>query len=869
MNIKRFIAAILSVTFVSGTTVGTNRYAEDFVLSVSAEETEAFGPVGSDVTSTTTTAKATSTTAKTTTTSTTTAKTAAASTTKAVSTTAAVTTVTSTTSAADIKDAYEYGDVNNSGTVDAVDASAILSYYALVSTSKDGKFSESQLKAADVNNDGTVNAVDASCILAYYAYASTAEGNVMSIADFIKKGSEKKPNLFGYLYASPWAVKINSKETVKFTVNVNSEEELGEKKIALYDDSDNMVSYMFDDGTNGDEKANDGTYTADVAVSSDEMKDVNYYASLDKEKSEPFEVFFYREHTQEDFDNFDALYAAISELAYEEACEYVKNSEEILEYNIDAEERSITYTSKYGITGMWEEKIEENDEAFTNISICGRGKNSIPDEVLKNYNMYDRLLNYIRGMVRDCDIVPEEREKNDIILFRSEPNYFKNDRGKDVAEILQSVTGGKVDMFDEEDFSLDTIDKIPQYGTVIIEAHGGKDSFLGTSIHTGQKWRAKLEHSPYYWKMMITVDGKGNFAVRPGYFEKRFKPEDFKDSIWFMSCCHGMSNDMLPDALLSRGAETVVGSTDSVTDRYFAQMLIDTVCNGMILSANTLKDSIADAKKIYGYYDPYIRELEEYYDVLAFIKVKGNEDFRYVKSVSGPDWTNYFKSFASWALDNYIVFPTVDSGKNTDPRIPELIRKIDEGLSSTYKHYICYGGDMAIDFGGRIDAADEMAEASQSLQKVYDTYLKHKDDKGLSRAGMYKYEKKSTIGGEKINSNTEIFIKHAQQEEFRDSVPFLESVIQHGGMRNVIVIIKDDYYESGIDFDNAFAKAHHRPFVIDLREEYDHAVSAFCKHNNGRYLHNPSDEDIELMTFIINKQFEFKDSMADLVYNNQ
>ena len=79
------------------------------------------------------------------------------------------------------------GDVNNDGLINAVDASSVLSYYAMISTNKDGGFTEAQKNAADVNHDGLINAVDASCILSYYAYISTTKEDIKSIEEFLKK----------------------------------------------------------------------------------------------------------------------------------------------------------------------------------------------------------------------------------------------------------------------------------------------------------------------------------------------------------------------------------------------------------------------------------------------------------------------------------------------------------------------------------------------------------------------------------------------------------------------------------------------------------------------------------------------------------
>ena len=83
--------------------------------------------------------------------------------------------------------AYTLGDVDNDGKINAVDASTVLTYYANVSTNKDGGFTEDQKMSANVNSDNAINAVDASCILSYYAYVSTAKDEIVSIEEFLKK----------------------------------------------------------------------------------------------------------------------------------------------------------------------------------------------------------------------------------------------------------------------------------------------------------------------------------------------------------------------------------------------------------------------------------------------------------------------------------------------------------------------------------------------------------------------------------------------------------------------------------------------------------------------------------------------------------
>lgn len=80
-------------------------------------------------------------------------------------------------------DNYKLGDVNFDGTVNALDASLVLTAYANTATGKDSGFNDIQKIVGDVNKDNEINALDASNILGYYAY--TATGGDKSFEDFL------------------------------------------------------------------------------------------------------------------------------------------------------------------------------------------------------------------------------------------------------------------------------------------------------------------------------------------------------------------------------------------------------------------------------------------------------------------------------------------------------------------------------------------------------------------------------------------------------------------------------------------------------------------------------------------------------------
>ena len=76
------------------------------------------------------------------------------------------------------------GDINGSGSIDALDASMILMEYARTASSKLSSFTTTQFIYADVDHNGKSDALDASKVLAYYAARSS--GYQQSLNDYIK-----------------------------------------------------------------------------------------------------------------------------------------------------------------------------------------------------------------------------------------------------------------------------------------------------------------------------------------------------------------------------------------------------------------------------------------------------------------------------------------------------------------------------------------------------------------------------------------------------------------------------------------------------------------------------------------------------------
>jgi hypothetical protein len=81
----------------------------------------------------------------------------------------------------------DLGDVNKDGTLDARDATAILSEYAKNSAGAKGAFDKAQSIAADVNGDEIIDGNDATKVLSYYAISSSVSfDDGVTLNDYVK-----------------------------------------------------------------------------------------------------------------------------------------------------------------------------------------------------------------------------------------------------------------------------------------------------------------------------------------------------------------------------------------------------------------------------------------------------------------------------------------------------------------------------------------------------------------------------------------------------------------------------------------------------------------------------------------------------------
>ena len=76
--------------------------------------------------------------------------------------------------------AVKKGDINDDRAIDAIDASAALTYYSAIQGGTTAKnYSDVRKTAADADNNGAIDAGDASIILTHYASVQTGGKGIL------------------------------------------------------------------------------------------------------------------------------------------------------------------------------------------------------------------------------------------------------------------------------------------------------------------------------------------------------------------------------------------------------------------------------------------------------------------------------------------------------------------------------------------------------------------------------------------------------------------------------------------------------------------------------------------------------------------
>lgn len=487
--------------------------------------------------------------------------------------------------------------------------------------------------AKDLNGDGSINAFDL-----VIARQQLAENDVISLT---------------YFEADTYDIHINTKEKVTFTVEVESAEPLPEKSLAVYDEDDNLIAYMNDNGENGDYEADDGIYSAQADISNDICTLKDYYASTDKVKSNTFEISFYRNLTDEEKQTYIDTNNEIFALPYDEAIEYIKNSDDIDAYVESVDGDSVMYIFSSGITAM------KSKESNFNTAVKGSAPLNLADYTQDENDSIVTDKSFVddaRKAIGKSNYVAEDEKNKEVVVLRPFRNkrdeitkglnqkdftFFEYDDFKIAGDLIEEalkkndVSSAEADVFDNEEVTIQLWKDIlssDNYKVVLVDSHGSKFDveikyqykkdkdtgeysqydieisepintiLTGELFYTGdldiyddELWEDMYARRIIVSNNILNITGTfiDKYASTEGYASSN-TPLD--GSLWYLGSCYSAyvdsdSESSLAYNLQKHGAEAVIGFNNPVSLNYCNRVLLDLIVNRMILNGDTVGDA--------------------------------------------------------------------------------------------------------------------------------------------------------------------------------------------------------------------------------------------------------------------------------------
>ncbi len=408
-------------------------------------------------------------------------------------------------------------------------------------------------------------------------------------------------------------VKSGETAEIVFSVEYEGADSIGKDKLAIFDSDDNMITYINDNGSNGDLTSGDGIYSGSHTVDTSAVGGQDYHIVYkDKnEESVPLTISVYRDLTDDDFSKFRTLLNEISSKSFNDAKAYVKSSSEIKSYSIDDAHKTILYTSVYDITGMWHEELSDD--------VKGTGAYAVPEGNGVDYYAAENNVGSL-----DISVPISNTNVATLRPFESDGLYYSdfNSAGHLISEAL----GGDYNDYCASHANLEAFSSLGDYGIVLIDSHGllcMEQTFIitGQYLDSYDFLRGSLtEFIPDIVAGNIVFTNDERAAINGKFLTRNIEPSALEESIWYLGTCYSSANTSITSALLDRGAYSVVGFDDKVSVDYCNEVLFEVFVNSMLLSSSTLTEGVEEAKEIYGKSDSAYSSCE--------VKVTGSGGYR-------------------------------------------------------------------------------------------------------------------------------------------------------------------------------------------------------------------------------------------------
>ena len=365
-------------------------------------------------------------------------------------------------------------------------------------------------------------------------------------------------------YADKRDVFIKKGAEITFTVKINTALQLGSKDVMLYDMDNNFICYLNFVSETSDIK----TYSNKIFLNKDNPENVGYVVKCHSVKSEVFEICFYRDITEEEFLNFQHLSAEMrgkeNELRkmdisddeiVQNMFEFLKSRPEIRNIHLEKKEQRITFTTIYGISGVW---------AITDNNVLGSSNNSSNFDEVKSKGLSTVATKSIQKKIA---LLCPYRNVVD--------NTFNYSGYEKLVGTIANQIDGTVDIFNGSEVSLSLLKQLGEYSMVFFYSHGGLAD-CGNSAWTiingsPYTWTGEMNHfglfSADFFSERIIVDiSTGRVGVGAKFYDTYYHDGSLSNTFFHLASCNSMKDDSIANALISKGAVGVEGYHGEVTN---------------------------------------------------------------------------------------------------------------------------------------------------------------------------------------------------------------------------------------------------------------------------------------------------------------
>lgn len=370
---------------------------------------------------------------------------------------------------------------------------------------------------------------------------------------------------------------------ITFTVDIDG----SPKSVVLYNDNE-QVGMFHDDGKNGDSKAKDGVYSYIVHTKCSTETIENYKAVIDGETSPIISIYFFDQPSSNE----------------EQAANYVEQK---------VAEIESTYSDDNG-------HISKNNAEKVLSEVAAYAKELYSKGELLSYETSDSAvamkfqsgLNYVfspkidgldsAGANTDMTVMTVQPFAQSYSSDLNEYMTYPDQVATKSAKTFINYTFNQDDNLDENEVTLERIKDFSSNQIILWHGHGGYTKNHHSFLVTGEEYSSQK-----HWKDnvagRILKSSNGRACVTSKFIDEYCG--NMNNTVVYLASCETGRDDVLANAILSKGADAVVASSKSILTTYDLDVLRSTVMYMMTVDKESrqyysLKDALEHAERIYG-----------------------------------------------------------------------------------------------------------------------------------------------------------------------------------------------------------------------------------------------------------------------------